>query len=235
MARCNENRSRENVAARDYPRRSSFEKIRTSRYRPHVQTRGSLRRSGAVAIFAAWCREASFGQKSLNIQGVGNDYSGEGCNGICAWLLFAWNNFDKCGDARRSSNSKAKCIRVSNASTAARHVWISSKPTSAAALLLLPPHNPAVARAWRGAVRTERINGNDNVRHQKAVLRPAAPKRIGVKRSIRVSVPVSDVKLSGAHGHARHHCKRHEKRNPDRGFHRIKLSTHCCFMSAYRT
>jgi hypothetical protein len=53
VVRCDENRSCENAAKRDDSRRSTFPKTKPPVNRPEVQTRGSLRRSGALIIFVA--------------------------------------------------------------------------------------------------------------------------------------------------------------------------------------
>jgi hypothetical protein len=83
------------------------------------------------------------------------------------------------------------------------------------------PHNPTVMAARRRAVWAERIDGNDDVRHQKAVLWPGAPQCIKVRKSIRVSVSMTEAKFggTGAHVNRRRDCQ--DGKNSSCGFHSL--------------
>jgi hypothetical protein len=70
---------------------------------------------------------------------------------------------------------RATTVRVDQFETDHRHRF---EGMNISRLLLPAPHDLTVTRARRRAVRAERINGNDHIRHQKAVLGPCAPKHM---------------------------------------------------------
>jgi hypothetical protein len=88
----------------------------------------------------------------------------------------------------------------------------------------LAPHHPTVMAAGRRAVWAERVDGNDDVRHKKAVLRPGAPQCIKVRKSIRVSVSMNEAEFGSTGAHVNHRCDCQDEKNSSCGFHACNLT-----------